>query len=85
MLIMKLTEYAGDIPSFYVEMDYIIVVRHHAMSQQLFSSNYRQLGIALPTNCSTTFSMLVAVRARSSTRKMNSSGPSHQTTFVTTD
>jgi hypothetical protein len=36
------------IPSFYVEVDYIIVVRHHAMSQQLFSSNYRQLGIALP-------------------------------------
>jgi hypothetical protein len=32
MMIMKLTEYAGDIPSFYVEMDYIIVVRHHAMS-----------------------------------------------------
>jgi hypothetical protein len=47
-MIMKLPEYAGDIPSFYVEMDYIIVVRHHAMSQQLFSSNYRQLGIALP-------------------------------------
>jgi hypothetical protein len=60
MMIMKLTEYAGDIHSFYVEMDYIIVVRHHAMSQQLFSSNYRQLGIALPTNCSTAFSMPVA-------------------------
>jgi hypothetical protein len=37
-----------DVLSFYVEVDYIIVVRHHAMSQQLFSSNYRQLGIALP-------------------------------------
>jgi hypothetical protein len=46
MMIMKLTEYAGDIPSFYVEIDYIIAVRHHAMPQQLFSSNYRQLGIA---------------------------------------
>jgi hypothetical protein len=33
---------------FDVEVDYIIVVRHHAMSQQLFSSNHRQLGIALP-------------------------------------
>jgi hypothetical protein len=27
-------------------VDYIIVVRHHVMSQQLFSSNCRQLGIA---------------------------------------
>jgi hypothetical protein len=35
-----------DISSFYVEVDYIIVVRHHVMSQQLFSSNCRQLGIA---------------------------------------
>jgi hypothetical protein len=46
MMIMKLTEYGEDIPSFYVEVDYIIVVRHHVMSQQLFSSNCRQLGIA---------------------------------------
>jgi hypothetical protein len=36
-------------PSFYVEVDYIIVVRHRMMSQQLLSSNYRQLGIALLT------------------------------------
>jgi hypothetical protein len=43
---MKLTEYDEDISSFYVEVDYIIVVRHHVMSQQLFSSNCRQLGIA---------------------------------------
>jgi hypothetical protein len=28
-------------------VDYIIVVRNHVMSQQLFSSNYRQLGIAI--------------------------------------
>jgi hypothetical protein len=46
MIMMKLTEYDEDIPSFYVEVDYIIVVRHHVMSQQLFSSNCRQLGIA---------------------------------------
>jgi hypothetical protein len=45
-MIMKLIEYDEDIPSFYVEVDYIIVVRHHVMSQQLFSSNCRQLGIA---------------------------------------
>jgi hypothetical protein len=45
-MMMKLTEYDEDIPSFYVEVDYIIVVRHHVMSQQLFSSNCRQLGIA---------------------------------------
>jgi hypothetical protein len=45
-MVMKLTEYDEDIPSFYVEVDYIIVVRHHVMSQQLFSSNCRQLGIA---------------------------------------
>jgi hypothetical protein len=38
-MMMKLTEYNEDIPSFYVEVDYIIVVRHHVMSQQLFSSN----------------------------------------------
>jgi hypothetical protein len=44
---MKLTEYNEDIPSFYVEVDYIIVVRHHVMSQQLFSSNCRQLSIAI--------------------------------------
>jgi hypothetical protein len=44
-MMMKLTEYDEDIPTFYVEVDYIIVVRHHVMSQQLFSSNYRQLGI----------------------------------------
>jgi len=43
MVMMKLTDYDEDIPSFY-----IIVVRHYALSQQLFSSNYRQLGIALP-------------------------------------
>jgi hypothetical protein len=43
---MKLPEYDNDISSFYVEVDYIIVVRHHVMSQQLFSSNCRQLGIA---------------------------------------
>jgi len=29
-----------------VEVNYIIVARHHAMSQQLFSSNHRQLSIA---------------------------------------
>jgi hypothetical protein len=34
------------IASFCVEVDYIIVVRHHVMSQQLSSSNCRQLGIA---------------------------------------
>jgi hypothetical protein len=45
-MMMKLTEYDDDISSFYVEVDYIIVVRHHVMSQQLFSSNCRQLGIA---------------------------------------
>jgi hypothetical protein len=43
-------DYLDDSPSFFfdVEVDYIIVVRHYAMSQQLFSSNHRQLGIALP-------------------------------------
>jgi hypothetical protein len=44
---MTLTEYDEDIPLFYVEVDYIIVVRHHVMSQQQFSSNYRQLCIAI--------------------------------------
>jgi hypothetical protein len=36
-------EYDEDIASFYVEVDYIIVARNHVMSQQLFSSNCRQL------------------------------------------
>jgi hypothetical protein len=37
-----------DIPSFDVEVDYIIVCKASwLMSQQLFSSNHRQLGIAL--------------------------------------
>jgi hypothetical protein len=45
-MMMKLPEYDEAISSFYVEVDYIIVVRHHVMSQQLFSSNCRQLGIA---------------------------------------
>jgi hypothetical protein len=45
-MMMKLSQYDEDISSFYVEVDYIIVVRHHVTSQQLFSSNCRQLGIA---------------------------------------
>src|SRR5277367_5024466 len=52
-MIMKLTEYDEDIPSFYVEVDYIIVVRHHVMSQQLSSSNCRQLGIATDPSVAT--------------------------------
>jgi hypothetical protein len=58
---MKLTEYDEDIPSFYVEVDYIIVVRHHVMSQQLFSSNRRQLGIATdPSVASTSVAPILA-------------------------
>jgi hypothetical protein len=52
-MMMKLTEYDEDISSFYVEVDYIIVVRHHVMSQQLFSSNCRQLGIATDPSVAT--------------------------------
>jgi hypothetical protein len=50
-----------DVHSFYVEVDYIIVVRHHVMFQQLFSANSRQLGIA--TDPSVAYATFVALPA----------------------
>jgi hypothetical protein len=62
-----LIEYDEDIASFYVEVDYIIVVRHHVMSQQLSSSNCRQLGIATdPSVAVTAFKSVTGLEPPSS-------------------
>jgi hypothetical protein len=43
----NMPEYDEDIPSFYVEVDYIIVVRHHVMSQLLVrTANARDTAIS---------------------------------------